>query len=193
MNATKQELHSLINIQNKSYEEIGKIYNVSGTYIKKYSKKIGIELPIRRIISLNETFNKGKDSSKHECKNCSTKSRNKDYCSRSCQAIYQTKEKYKYFLTNPEEYQTANYHPKWIKPIILLEQNNKCDICKCVNIHNSRELVFILDHINGDASNNRRDNLRLVCPNCDSQLDTYKSKNKNSARKERYLKQIKNT
>ena len=32
-------------------------------------------------------------------------------------------------------------------------------------------LVFILDH----ASNNKRDNLS---PNCDSQLDTYKSKNK---------------
>lgn len=25
--------------------------------------------------------------------------------------------------------------------------------------------------------------MRLICPNCDSQLDTYKSKNKNSARK----------
>lgn len=44
----------------------------------------------------------------------------------------------------------------------------------------------------GDAANNRRENLRLVCPNCDSQLDTYKSKNKNSARKKRYLKNYKN-
>ncbi len=64
--------------------------------------------------------------------------------------------------------------------------------CNWIAQFSSKELVFILDHINGDASNNRRDNLRLVCPNCDSQLDTYKSKNKNSARKERYLKQIKN-
>ncbi len=31
----------------------------------------------------------------------------------------------------------------------------------------------------------------LICPNCDSQLDTYKSKNKNSARNSRkeYLKE----
>lgn len=36
--------------------------------------------------------------------------------------------------------------------------------------------------IDGNASNNRRDNLRCICPNCDSQLDTYKSKNKNGAR-----------
>ena len=33
--------------------------------------------------------------------------------------------------------------------------------------------------IDGD---NVRSNLRLICPNCDSQLDTYKSKNKNGAR-----------
>lgn len=47
---------------------------------------------------------------------------------------------------------------------------------------NNLELVFILDHIDGNADNNERINLRLVCPNCDSQLDTYKSKNKGSAR-----------
>ena len=41
---------------------------------------------------------------------------------------------------------------------------------------------FILDHIDGHASNNKRDNLRCICPNCDSQLDTYKSKNKNGDR-----------
>ena len=42
--------------------------------------------------------------------------------------------------------------------------------------------MFVLDHIDGNADNNNRENLRLICPNCDSQLDTYKSKNKNSAR-----------
>lgn len=41
---------------------------------------------------------------------------------------------------------------------------------------------MILDHIDGDASHNTRENLRCVCPNCDSQLDTYKSKNKNGSR-----------
>lgn len=50
---------------------------------------------------------------------------------------------------------------------------------------NGKELHFVLDHIDGDASNNHQDNLRLICPNCDSQLDTYKSKNKNSARTHR--------
>ena len=41
----------------------------------------------------------------------------------------------------------------------------------------TKKIIFILDHIDGNASNNSRENLRLICPNCDSQLDTYKSKN----------------
>lgn len=42
--------------------------------------------------------------------------------------------------------------------------------------------MFVLEHIDGNADNNSRINLRLVCPNCDSQLATFKSKNKHSAR-----------
>ena len=45
-----------------------------------------------------------------------------------------------------------------------------------------KRITFYLDHINRDASQSNRENLRLICPNCDSQLDTYKSKNKNSKR-----------
>lgn len=69
-----------------------------------------------------------------------------------------------------------------IRKYILNNQNNKCAICGMENQWNGKELNFILDHIDGDASNNHKENLRLICPNCDSQLDTYKSKNKNSAR-----------
>ena len=72
-----------------------------------------------------------------------------------------------------------------IREYILKEQNYKCAICGLDNNWNNKELKFILDHIDGDASNSCRENLRLICPNCDSQLDTYKSKNKDSARNAR--------
>lgn len=69
-----------------------------------------------------------------------------------------------------------------IRDYIFQKQNEKCAICNLEARWNGKELHFILDHIDGDASNDFEDNLRLVCPNCDSQLDTYKSRNKNSAR-----------
>jgi hypothetical protein len=76
----------------------------------------------------------------------------------------------------------------------LNEQGGLCAICKSKPEHNNLPLVFILDHIDGNAANNKRENLRMICPNCDSQLPTYKSKNKNGARSYyRYHKYDENT
>lgn len=46
----------------------------------------------------------------------------------------------------------------------------------------NQPIPLILYHINGRASDDRLENLRLVCGNCDMQLPTYKSKNKHSDR-----------
>lgn len=54
-------------------------------------------------------------------------------------------------------------------------------ICACCGIGpewNGKSMPLILDHINGVNNDNRLANLRFVCSNCDSQLDTYKSKNR---------------
>lgn len=34
-----------------------------------------------------------------------------------------------------------------------------------------------LDHVNGDRADNRLENLRLLCPNCHAQTDTYRGRN----------------
>lgn len=80
----------------------------------------------------------------------------------------------------------ANYNLREFKKDILEEQDNKCAICGIKPEWNGKELIFIVDHIDGHAANNHRSNLRCICPNCDSQLDTYKSKNKSSDRIYRY-------
>lgn len=62
----------------------------------------------------------------------------------------------------------------------------KCSICGQEPFWNGKELTLTLDHINGINNDDRLENLRWVCPNCDRQLSTFGSKNPN--RKERINK-----
>ena len=53
----------------------------------------------------------------------------------------------------------------------------KCSICGQEPIWNNKPLTLILDHINGINNDDRLENLRWVCPNCNQQLPTTGSKN----------------
>lgn len=194
MKYIKEDLERMIYIEKLSYETIGKYYGVSGTYIKKVAYNLGISLPGRKKFPIGWIpHNKGKKKIKN-CINCNKECNffSKKYCSLTCQQQYQSKKLLEKFLAGDEYFQRATYNPCKFKPYIIKEQNNKCAICGILNEWNNKPIIFIIDHIDGNAANNKRENLRCVCPNCDSQLPTFKSKNKNSARKERYLKNYKN-
>ncbi len=59
--------------------------------------------------------------------------------------------------------------------------NWKCSCCDLGETWNGKPLSLQLDHINGVFNDNRLENLRLLCPNCHSQTETYAGKRKNSA------------
>lgn len=54
---------------------------------------------------------------------------------------------------------------------------NRCAECDNAGTHNGKPLVLQLDHINGVRTDNRRENLRFLCPNCHSQTATYCGRN----------------
>ena len=48
-----------------------------------------------------------------------------------------------------------------------------CEICGLGPEWNEKSLVLQIDHINGDAGDHQFENIRLICPNCHSQTETF--------------------
>lgn len=71
-------------------------------------------------------------------------------------------------------------------------------ICAICGKHewNGKPIPLIVDHIDGDATNHAVSNFRLICPNCDSQTDTYKFKHRRKSSRlwrQKYIKHRKQT
>lgn len=76
-------------------------------------------------------------------------------------------------LTTKSTYARGHLKRRLIRDEILIEE---CAICKIPPLWNNQKLVLQLDHINGIYNDNRLENLRLICPNCHSQTETFAGK-----------------
>jgi hypothetical protein len=52
-----------------------------------------------------------------------------------------------------------------------------CELCGQNEMWYGKKMSLILDHINGKNNDNRIENLRIVCPNCNATLPTHGGKN----------------
>ena len=77
------------------------------------------------------------------------------------------------------EYTTLSYER--LKKRVVLEQNHKCNHCG-IDEWNGKTIALELEHKDGNHSNNRRDNLEAICPNCHSQTETWRGRNKQHRR-----------
>ncbi len=111
------------------------------------------------------------------------------YCSNACQI----------------EYQYQSYIKKWkagkvsglqgigivsghIKRYLRRKFDNKCCLCGWAKINpKTKQTPLVADHIDGNWRNNIENNLRLLCPNCDSLTPTYAGLNRGNGRKGRVL------
>tara|TARA_B100000902_G_scaffold105700_1_gene107714 strand:+ start:285 stop:659 length:375 start_codon:yes stop_codon:yes gene_type:complete len=120
----------------------------------------------------------------YHCLNCNTTilfkghSYDHKYCDNKCQAEYTRNKR----LREWKEGKAWNGRlvPAWIKDengFLAKRDGYKCSECG-IKKHNKKKIVLECDHIDGVPTNHDPKNLRLICPNCHSQTNTFKGKNK---------------
>ena len=55
-------------------------------------------------------------------------------------------------------------------------KENKCEVCGITEWQGA-PIICELHHINGDTTDNRIENLQILCPNCHSQTDNFRRRN----------------
>lgn len=89
-----------------------------------------------------------------------------------------------YYLCKDSYIRTATLKKKLIESGL---KENKCECCG-VSEWQGKPLIMQLHHINGNDTDNRLENLQMLCPNCHSQTDNFCGKNYPYRKKRAYCK-----
>ena len=104
------------------------------------------------------------------------------FCSNACQG------KHKFLTDTLPKFKKGEISNRRTLHRCLAHVNGyECVDCGNKGVYNDMPLSLQLDHKDGDAGNNKPSNLRLMCPNCHSQTDTFVAKNKGKGRQARGL------
>jgi predicted HNH restriction endonuclease len=95
---------------------------------------------------------------------------------------FQKAKKINEWKEHPERFTSENGYT-FIRNYLLEKYGNKCEKCGWGKENQYTHSVPLeVHHINGDCTNNREENLQLLCPNCHSLTENFGSRNKGSRR-----------
>lgn len=161
---------SYVNVERTDYTKCGKCgkETTNKTYC---SKKCS-----------NEDKKSKKKKLKNKCKRCNKKTNNKKYCSNYCSHQYRREQRDKKI----EENLGIGFSSRQVRNYLIKKFGRKCMNCGWDEKNPvTGDCPIEMNHIDGNSKNNHFDNVELLCPNCHSLTDNYKSLNNGNGRHER--------
>lgn len=106
-----------------------------------------------------------------------------DFCSGLCKNLYEEEQKIVRWKNGENFVVGVAGVPTFIRRYLFTIHNNKCEACGWGEKNNyTNSIPLAIHHIDGDCTNNRIENLRLLCPNCHALTENFGSLNKVSRR-----------
>lgn len=120
------------------------------------------------------------------CLNCGKEIERGNFCNNTCYAKYNEKQYIERWKKGEETGLSGKYGIiSSVKKYIFESRNNKCECCGKSYINPFTGLsVLQIHHIDGDCTNNKDENLQLLCPTCHAMTENFGSRNKNATRKD---------
>lgn len=119
-----------------------------------------------------------------ECKLCGrTFIGDKDFCSGKCRKTFENNDKLDRWLNGENFLRGATQVPTFVRKYLMNKYNCQCQRCGWGEENPYTHTVQLeIHHIDGDCTNNKKENLQLLCPNCHSLTENFGSLNKMSHR-----------
>jgi len=104
------------------------------------------------------------------------------YCNNKCSAAHMTAQHKAQWLSGV----VKRYERDRLRIWLSEDRGYKCECCGISDWY-GQPITLQVDHIDGNAGDDGPNNLRLICPNCHSQSDTFSGRNKGNGRAARGL------
>lgn len=159
---------------------------------RNYCRLCGCEIDKNKTFcsrSCASKFN-SKNRDRKYCFNCGVELKGNDkYCSHSCRVDHKYKEYIEKWLSGEVVECNSKIVPTPIRKYLFIKYESKCARCGWGEINPvTGNSPLEVEHIDGDSTNNKPDNLTLLCPNCHSLTPTYKALNKGNGRHSRRIR-----
>lgn len=121
------------------------------------------------------------------CEECGNelKRYNSKFCSIKCNRSSKYKELIAIWKSDESKYSGEGKQsvPEFIRKYMIDKSDGKCEKCKwCETNPSTGKIPLHIHHKDGNYSNNREENLEVLCPNCHSLTESFGSLNKGKGR-----------